>query len=288
MKIHLVLSDFISWQYLLLILFGVIFFLWLIWGGRDDLEYIGLKPLLARQDSDSESEEGKEEGKEEKEEEDSKGKRINFTPKIPGALSDEFSVAMSEDIDEILQNVEEDMAADIINIESKDSYHGNAAPPNMDGYVHTPKETVNIPLSPNTLSLGSNKPYNNCKLSKGETLCKKAIEDIYKKPFYCVRPDFLKNPETGRNLELDLYNDELKIAVEYNGAQHYLFPNRLHSDYEEFLGQIRRDKLKVDLCDENGIYLITVPYNVPLNYEDIKKYIEFYLPENVARRAGIL
>jgi hypothetical protein len=32
-----------------------------------------------------------------------------------------------------------------------------------------------------------------------------------------VRPDFLKNPATGRNLEIDCFNNQLKIGLEYQG-----------------------------------------------------------------------
>jgi len=119
-------------------------------------------------------------------------------------------------------------------------------------------------------------------VSRGEDICKRTLETIYKKPFIKSRPNFLKNPETDRNLELDCYNQELGIAVEYNGEQHYKYPNRFHKSYQEFLNQVRRDRVKVDLCDANNVYLITVPYNVPLNL--IPDYINYYLPENVASR----
>ena len=97
-----------------------------------------------------------------------------------------------------------------------------------------------------------------------------------------IRPDFLKNPESGRNLELDCYHPELKIALEYSGKQHYVFPNVFHKTYNEFIEQIRRDQYKVTCCDNAGIYLITVPYNVP--YNQIADYIRYYTPEAVAAR----
>lgn len=118
--------------------------------------------------------------------------------------------------------------------------------------------------------------------SKGESICCRSLEEIFNKPFTRIRPDFLKNPETGYNLELDCYNDEVKIACEYNGVQHYVFPNYTGMSYDEFIKQVRRDELKRKLCDLHGIYLITVPYNVPQNM--IKSYIEYYLPWNVQKR----
>jgi hypothetical protein len=108
------------------------------------------------------------------------------------------------------------------------------------------------------------------------------MEEIYGVPFGKVRPDFLKNPETGRNLELDCYNEDLKIAVEYSGITHYQYPNWTGQSFEEFIQGIRRDMFKVEACDRNGVYLITVPYNVPEHL--IKEYIIYYLPENVKAR----
>jgi hypothetical protein len=127
-------------------------------------------------------------------------------------------------------------------------------------------------------ALGEHKCFKNGKISKCEMVCKEAIEEIYNKPFLCVRPNFLKNPETKRNLELDLYNDELKIAVEMNGIQHYKWPNYTGMTKKQFINQIRRDRFKVEACDANGVYLITVPYTVPP--DKVKKYIWNHLPEN--------
>jgi hypothetical protein len=114
---------------------------------------------------------------------------------------------------------------------------------------------------------------------KYQSLCCKALEEIFNKPFTSVRPSWLRNPETNGTLEIDCYNDELKIGVEYNGMQHYVYPNIYHKTQEEFIKLIRRDQYKHNKCDENGVYLITVPYNVPQN--KIKQYIISFLPENI-------
>ena len=120
------------------------------------------------------------------------------------------------------------------------------------------------------------------KRSKPEKICRETLEKIYKKKFSRIRPDWLRNPETNRKLELDCYNDELKLALEYNGIQHYEWPNFTRMTKEEFLAQNRRDIFKIDTCDANGIYLITVPNNV--QYDLIPDYINYYLPHNVQRR----
>lgn len=52
---------------------------------------------------------------------------------------------------------------------------------------------------------------------KMERICKITLEILTGYRFESVRPDWLRNPLTGRNLELDCYNDTLKLALEYNG-----------------------------------------------------------------------
>lgn len=117
---------------------------------------------------------------------------------------------------------------------------------------------------------------------KTEQICREILEDIYGKPFPKCRPPFLKSGETGRCLEIDCYNEELKIGLEYNGIQHYSWPNYTGQTRKEFEEQLRRDKYKVDQCDLYGCYLVSVPYNVPSS--KLREYIEYYLPENVLLR----
>ena len=116
--------------------------------------------------------------------------------------------------------------------------------------------------------------------SNGEWECAKALKDIFPNHFFKkCRPNWLKNPETGRNLELDFINEELRLAIEYNGIQHYVFPNCFHHTKDKFIGQVRRDQFKRKRCDEMSVYLITVPYTVP--FCDIPEYIYSKLPQDL-------
>lgn len=115
--------------------------------------------------------------------------------------------------------------------------------------------------------------------SKGEIVCRRSLEAIYSVAFNKARPNFMKNPATGRNLELDCYNDELKLAAEYNGRQHYIYPTGFNITREEFEKQNIRDKLKRRLCDDHGVFLITIPYTVKLS--DIPMFIWDRIPENL-------
>lgn len=110
--------------------------------------------------------------------------------------------------------------------------------------------------------------------SKGEILCRRILEGKFGKSFNKARPNFLRNPVTGGdfNLELDCYNEELGLALEYNGAQHYKYIPYFHKNKEAFLNQKYRDEMKRSKCKENGISLIEVPYTVRL--EELDGYIE--------------
>jgi hypothetical protein len=116
--------------------------------------------------------------------------------------------------------------------------------------------------------------------SKGETECRRVLEYLFKKPFDKARPDFLRNPVTGGNfnLELDCFNPELGIAAEYNGIQHYQYVPYFHKNKEAFLNQKYRDQMKRQMCKENKVLLIEVPHTIKL--EDIKGFIEKELHRN--------
>lgn len=90
----------------------------------------------------------------------------------------------------------------------------------------------------------------------------RVLSDIYQKPFVKARPSFLLNPDTGRRLELDCYNEQLEIGAEFQGIQHEQYPNPFHKSRAQFDAQIRRDKIKAELCALNGVQLIVVPSSV--------------------------
>lgn len=101
--------------------------------------------------------------------------------------------------------------------------------------------------------------------SIGERYCIEFMELLFpRREFKKVRPDWLRNPSSGRCLELDGYCEELSLAIEYDGVQHYQWPNFIGMTKEEFLKQRDRDEIKVKACLERNICLIRIPYTVPL------------------------
>jgi hypothetical protein len=127
---------------------------------------------------------------------------------------------------------------------------------------------------PNSRPTGINLPRRREPIvSKSEGKIRQILEHYFNKPFDKARPDFLRNPVTGNNfnLELDCYNPQLKLAVEYNGIQHYKYTPFFHRNKEAFLNQKYRDDMKRRICREYGVTLIEVPYTV--KYENLEKYM---------------
>lgn len=106
---------------------------------------------------------------------------------------------------------------------------------------------------------------------KHERECQRILQNIYNRPFISVRPDFLKNPKTGRNLELDLWNKELNLALEYQGVQHRTYSPYFHRQYSDFLSQQDRDQYKKQKCKDLKLDLIEVPDTV--KFDDLEDYI---------------
>lgn len=105
-------------------------------------------------------------------------------------------------------------------------------------------------------------PWGAADKSRGERLCAQILSNLLGLEFLTVRIPEIKNPETGQPLEIDCYNVETKIGLEYQGPQHYHHPNWTGNSFDDFRKQIARDEFKRTRCHELGIRLIEVPYNV--------------------------
>lgn len=125
-----------------------------------------------------------------------------------------------------------------------------------------PWVTPPVPPTLNQTPTITTSPVTKEKESKGEKKCREFLEFVTKKTFTKVRPSFLLNPVTQRPLELDMYNEELRLAVEYNGSQHYQYNQMMHGNRDSFHNQKYRDLIKQQLCQQHGIRLICVPYTV--------------------------
>lgn len=115
------------------------------------------------------------------------------------------------------------------------------------------------------------RPQKRKKENKTEGVCRNIFENIFHKKFPSVRPDFLKNPTTGHNLELDGYCEQLKLAFEYDGVQHARFEKHFHKSSKDFVYQVAKDDFKTQKCKTVGIDLIRIPHYI--HPDQLKDYI---------------
>jgi hypothetical protein len=99
--------------------------------------------------------------------------------------------------------------------------------------------------------------------SSREAQCRSLLETLFQKPFPKRRPGFLTHPRSGHPLELDMYNEELRLAVEHDGLQHRAYVPWLHKTEDAFVAQQERDRFKDAKCREAGVTLVRVPDTAP-------------------------
>lgn len=98
-----------------------------------------------------------------------------------------------------------------------------------------------------------------CNVYKNEEECREILEKITGKKFKRCRPIFLVKKENGNRMELDGYCEELKMAFEYDGEQHFK-PQPFFGGEKKFQQLTKNDRLKDELCLKNDIILIRIPY----------------------------
>jgi len=100
-------------------------------------------------------------------------------------------------------------------------------------------------------------------------MCRGFFEEMFQGKFPKERPEWIKNSR-GNQMELDGYNKNLGLAFEAQGEQHYrLVPH--FDDFSDFEKRIKNDLEKSELCEQNNVNLIQVPYYV--HPDKIQQYI---------------
>lgn len=96
----------------------------------------------------------------------------------------------------------------------------------------------------------------NCTVFLNEQRCRYIFETLFDRKF-------IKNRSVLDGFELDGYNEELQLAFEYHGKQHFEHVDFFYSnggiDIKE---RMERDRYKEKRCEELGIDLIVIPYTI--------------------------
>jgi hypothetical protein len=98
-----------------------------------------------------------------------------------------------------------------------------------------------------------------CTNNLGEEICRKVLEKIFDKKFPTKRPKWLKTSLSKKPMELDGYCEEIKLAFEHQGLQHYKEISFFHGEEgksNSFSSQIARDKAKKEICKKMGIKVL--------------------------------
>lgn len=103
-----------------------------------------------------------------------------------------------------------------------------------------------------------------CSAGKSERICRDIFEQMFGLPFPKLRPNWLLS-SMARKMELDGYCEPLGIAFEYNGHQHYREVKFFQSEKNTLEKRKLDDARKAQLCFQNGVILITVPYTIPMH-----------------------
>ena len=120
-----------------------------------------------------------------------------------------------------------------------------------------------------------------CKGSRGQKKIYKILQKIY--PQYTIYYNYrgfewLKNIH---KLELDIYIEELNLAIEYDGKQHFV-PIKFFGGEEEFLRTQKIDGIKNNLIEQNKDklkYFIRFNYKQNISYDLVKYTIEKKIKE---------
>jgi hypothetical protein len=110
--------------------------------------------------------------------------------------------------------------------------------------------------SPGNVKSGTWCPH--CHIYYGEEIVRLFFEKIFGKKFPKSRPEFLTKQHKSV-YELDGYNEELALAFEHHGPQHYNASNHFHRRKASYRLIQSRDKIRKKLCQKNGVKLIVVP-----------------------------
>lgn len=125
-----------------------------------------------------------------------------------------------------------------------------------------------------------------CSAKRGERITRVILERIYGTAFPTKKPSWLQR-SSGTRLELDGYSEELGIAFEYQGEQHYGHRVKFNFSDTELSDLQERDKIKHTLCAEQGVLLIVVPYFSTKMYYDSVQIIQHIEDAIVAAGASL-
>jgi len=98
-----------------------------------------------------------------------------------------------------------------------------------------------------------------CSSKISERICRTIFEQIFKCEFPSIWPSWLRNSR-GNKMQLDGYCQQLEIAFEFQGPQHYKINSLFNPNAETLNQRLADDTLKEKLCRERNIILVRIDW----------------------------
>jgi len=92
------------------------------------------------------------------------------------------------------------------------------------------------------------------KMSRGQT----ALTAIMKK--LLPGEEIINEYHIGNKMKLDVYCPRFSLAAEYHGRQHFYYTSRFFESKYDFEQAQKRDEIKAQYCQDNGIALVVFRY----------------------------
>lgn len=119
---------------------------------------------------------------------------------------------------------------------------------------------------PSDIKRGRWCPECNSKKNAAESKCREIIEELTGLKFPCTRRVL--------GYELDMYNEQLNLAFEYNGRQHYIFTPQWHRTPSGLINQQKRDAKKKRLCKRKGVTLEVIHYKISSSDSRLRTFLK--------------
>jgi len=120
----------------------------------------------------------------------------------------------------------------------------------------------------------------------GESLMKRFLDTIVaedKRHKDNYRPDWLRNPVTGKCMEIDRFDPDDDAGFEFQGMQHYLYTEGL----DKAGRLLKRDKAKKTICELEGVRLFFVTAR-DLTWGKMRELIQEAFGKRVRLCSGVL
>lgn len=106
-----------------------------------------------------------------------------------------------------------------------------------------------------------------CRMNVGEELVRATLEEAFPGKLF----ERTRREPWMEGLELDGYNEELRLAFEYQGKQHYERVEHFQLTEDDFNAQLERDALTEERCLDEQVALLLISHKI--KHRDLREHV---------------